>query len=80
MFSIKDTCQAIVQQDSYDLVTITETWWDDSHDWSAAMDGHKLFRMDTQGMRGGGVALYVMETDVLLGVCYRPPNQDEVVD
>jgi len=36
--------EAVVQQDSYDMVTITETWWDDSHDWSAAMDGFKLFR------------------------------------
>jgi len=24
--------EATVQQDSYDLVTITETWWDDCHD------------------------------------------------
>jgi len=31
--------EAIVQQDSYDLVPITETWWDDSLDWSAAMNG-----------------------------------------
>ncbi|GAB0183989.1 hypothetical protein GRJ2_000864200 [Grus japonensis] len=99
--------EAIVQQDSYDLVAITETWWDDSHDWSAAMDGYKLFRGDGQGRRGGGAALYVREcfdcielnncgdkveclwvrmrgrahkADILLGVCYRPPNQDEEVD
>jgi len=38
--------EAIVQQDSYNLVTITETWWDDSHDWSAAMDGCKLLERD----------------------------------
>ncbi|GAB0207545.1 hypothetical protein GRJ2_003220200 [Grus japonensis] len=96
--------EAIMQQDSYDLVAITETWWDDSRDWSAAMDGYKLFRRDRQGRRGSGVALYVREcfdciepkdcddkveclwvrmrgkankADILLGVCYRPPNQDE---
>ena len=50
-----------VQQASYDLVAITETWWDHSHDWSAAMDGYKLFRKDRQGRRGSGVALYVKE-------------------
>jgi len=38
--------EAVVQQDSYDLVTITEMWWDDSHDWSAAIDGYKLFSRD----------------------------------
>jgi len=48
---------AIVQQDSYDLVAITEMWWDDSHDWSAAMDSCKLFRRDRRGKRGGGVAV-----------------------
>ena len=103
----QEELEAFVQQDSYDLVTITETWWDDSHDWSAAMDGYKLFRRDRQGRRGGGVALYVREcfvcvelgnyddkvkclwvrmrgkankADILLGVCYRPPNQDEEAD
>ncbi|KAK4823236.1 hypothetical protein QYF61_000096 [Mycteria americana] len=89
------------------LQTITETWWDDSHNWSAAMDGYKLFRRDRRGRRGGGVALYVREcldslevndgddrveclwmrirgkankADIVVGVCYRPPNQDEETD
>ncbi|GAB0199184.1 mitochondrial enolase superfamily member 1 [Grus japonensis] len=57
----QEQLEAIVQQDSCDLVAITETWWDDSHDWSAAMDGYKLFRRDRHGRRGGGVALYVRE-------------------
>ncbi|GAB0208053.1 hypothetical protein GRJ2_003271000 [Grus japonensis] len=103
----QEELEAIVQQDSYDLVAITETWWDDSHDWSAAMDGYKLFRRDRHGRRGGGAALYVREcfdcielddcddkveclwvrmrgkankADILLGVCYRPPSQDEEAD
>ena len=103
----QEELEAIVQQASYDLVAITETWWDHSHDWSAAMDGYKLFRKDRQGRRGGGVALYVKEcfevtelmtgenkveslwvkirarankADILVGVCYRPPNQDEDTD
>ena len=91
----------------YDLVAITETWWDHCHEWSAAMDGYKLFRKDRQGRRGGGMALYVKEcfevtefmtgddkveslwvkirgradkADILVGVCYRLPNQDEETD
>ncbi|XP_051640625.1 uncharacterized protein LOC127469851 [Manacus candei] len=103
----QEELEAIVQQESYDVVAITETWWDDSHDWSAAMDGYKLFRRDRQGRRGGGVALYVRESldslelevsnnkveclwikirgkankaDILVGVCYRPPNQDDEDD
>ncbi|GAB0208309.1 hypothetical protein GRJ2_003296600 [Grus japonensis] len=103
----QEELEAIVQQENYDIVAITETWWDDSHNWSAAMDDYKLFRRDRQGRRGGGVALYVREcfdclelddgderveclwirirgkankADILLGVCYRPSNQDEEAD
>ncbi|RMC15084.1 hypothetical protein DUI87_07264 [Hirundo rustica rustica] len=84
-----------------------KTWWDDSHGWSSALSGYKLFRRDRQGRRGGGVALCIKQTfdtvgietkedgveclwvrikgkakkaDILLGVCYRPPNQEEEVD
>ncbi|PKU31497.1 mitochondrial fission process protein 1 [Limosa lapponica baueri] len=57
----QDELEAIVQQENYDIVAITETWWDDSHNWSAAMDGYKLFRGNGQGKRGGGVAFYVRE-------------------
>ena len=42
----QEELEAIVQQESYDIVDITETWWDDSYDWSAAMCGYKLFRKD----------------------------------
>ena len=42
----QEELEDIVGQDSYDLVAITETWWDDSHDYSAAMDGYNLFRRD----------------------------------
>ncbi|PKU26999.1 mitochondrial fission process protein 1 [Limosa lapponica baueri] len=57
----QEELEAIVQQESYDVVAITEMWWDDSHDWSAALDGYKLFRRDRQGRKAGGVALYVRE-------------------
>jgi len=42
-------------------VAITKMWWNCSHDWTAAIDGYKLFRRDRQGRRGGGVALFVRE-------------------
>jgi len=35
------------------LIAITETWWDESHDWSVVIDGHRLFRRDRWGKRGG---------------------------
>jgi len=50
-----------MQQENYDIVSITETWWDDSHNWSVAVDGYKCFGRDRQGRRGSGVALYLRE-------------------
>ncbi|KAK4816845.1 hypothetical protein QYF61_023967 [Mycteria americana] len=103
----QEELETIVHQENYDMVAITETWWDDSHNWSAVMDGYKLFRRDRRGRTGGGVALYVREcpdslelddgddrveclwvrirgkvnkADIVVGVCYRPPNQDEETD
>jgi len=65
-----------VQLEIYDIVAITETWWDDSHNWNAAMDSHKLFRRDMQGRRGGGVALYFRES---FG-CLKLDNDNERVN
>ncbi|KAK4814759.1 hypothetical protein QYF61_026736 [Mycteria americana] len=78
----QEELEAIVHQENYDMVAIMETWWDDSHNWSAVMDGYKLFRRDRQGRRGGGVALWgkANKADIVVGVCYRPPNQDEETD
>jgi len=98
--------EATVQQDSYDLVTITETWWETLMTrvllWMAISSSEGVGKE-----RGGGVALYVRDcfgcielnnfgdkvkclwvklrgkaskADILLGVCYRPPNQDEEAD
>ena len=103
----QEELEAMVQQQSCDVIAIAEAWWDNSHSWSTALDGHKLFGRDRKGSRGGGVALYIREAfgaigiemnddgveclwvrikgkadkaDILLGVCYRPPNQGEEVD
>jgi len=55
----QEELEAIVQQDSYALVAITETWRHSSHDWHAVMDGYRLFRKDRPTRRGGRVALYM---------------------
>ncbi|PKU43819.1 nipped-b-like protein [Limosa lapponica baueri] len=57
----QEELEATVQLENYDVIIIIETWWDDSHNWNAVMDGYKLFRRDRQGRRGGGVALYIRE-------------------
>ncbi|KAF4798695.1 hypothetical protein TURU_061601 [Turdus rufiventris] len=51
----------MIQQQSCDVVAITETWWDNSDSWNTALDGYKLFRRDRKGRRGRGVALYIRE-------------------
>ncbi|RMC08061.1 hypothetical protein DUI87_15535 [Hirundo rustica rustica] len=58
----------MVQQQSCDVVAITETWWEDSHGWSTALNGYKLFRRDRQGRRGGGVALFIKQTFDTVGI------------
>lgn len=47
----------MLQITSYNLVAVTETCREGSHDWSITDDGLKLFRRDGQGRRGGRVAL-----------------------
>ena len=98
-----------VRSGNYDLVPITETWWDSSHDWNVVMDGYVLLRKGRPSRRGVGVALYVREQlqcieycprvdeerveslwvrikgqagmgDTVVGVYYRPTDQDEEVD
>jgi len=54
--------EATMLLESYDLIALTETWWDEFHDWSVAIDSHRLFRRDRQGKSGGGVALYIKKS------------------
>ncbi|KAJ7408012.1 hypothetical protein BTVI_60920 [Pitangus sulphuratus] len=62
----QEDLEALVQQESYDVVAITETWWDDSHDQSAAMDGYKLFRKDRQEVN-------MLQVDTP-GACFALPH------
>ena len=57
--------------ENYVLVAITETWWDESHDWHTVIEGYRLFRMDRQGRRGGRVALYVRKWIGCKELCLR---------
>ena len=65
----QEELEAILQLESYNLIAITETWWDEMHNWSIAIDGYKLFRRDRHGRRGGGVALYVKKSGLTAQSC-----------
>jgi len=51
--------EATVQLENCYRIAVTDTWWDDPHNWSVSMDGYKLFRGDRQRRRGDGVTLGV---------------------
>jgi len=105
----QEEIEICVQLQGYNLIAITEIWWDNLHDWNAVMDGYTLFRKDRPTRQGGGVALYVREQlectelclgmdeerveslwarikgqphmgDTIVGVYYRPPDQEQEVD
>ncbi|KAK4830989.1 hypothetical protein QYF61_014560 [Mycteria americana] len=57
----QDELEALVSSQNYDIIGISEIWWNESHDWSAGMEGYRPFRRDRQGRQGGGDALYVRE-------------------
>lgn len=69
----RDELEICMQLQGCGLTGITETWGDSSHDWSAAMEGCRLFR---KGRQGRGVALCVGQqqkgTEVCLGVDDEP--------
>ena len=58
-----------VQSHDCGLVGIMEMRWDSLHDWSVAMEGHRLFRKDRPGRQGGGVVLHVRQQLECLELC-----------
>jgi len=58
----QEDLEATMLLESYDLIALTETWWDESHDWSVVIDRYRLFRRDRQGKRGGGITLYIKKS------------------
>jgi len=57
----QEELEATMLLEIYDLIALTETWWDESHNWSVAIDGYRLFKRDRRGKSNGGVALYSSE-------------------
>ncbi|XP_073409523.1 uncharacterized protein [Dendrobates tinctorius] len=54
--------ELLTQEKKYNVIGITETWWDDTHDWNTRLEGYNLFARNRLDKRGGGVALYVRNT------------------
>ncbi|PKU42977.1 hypothetical protein llap_6738 [Limosa lapponica baueri] len=61
--------EVLEQSKGYDLIDITETWWDGSYDSSVGMEGYRLFTKDRQGRQGGGFALYVNDQLECMELC-----------
>ncbi|TRZ09133.1 hypothetical protein HGM15179_017974 [Zosterops borbonicus] len=57
MGSKPEELEICVQSQGFDLIVITETWWNSSHDWNVDMKGYTLFRRDRSGRCSGEVAL-----------------------
>ncbi|GAB0185603.1 hypothetical protein GRJ2_001025600 [Grus japonensis] len=69
----QEELEMCVRLQGYDLIGITETWWDRSYDWSVGMEGYRLFRKDRQGRRGEAVTLYVNDQlELHLGMDEEP--------
>ncbi|XP_056395052.1 uncharacterized protein LOC130290887 [Hyla sarda] len=51
--------EALILEEHIDIVGVTETWLDSSHDWAVNLQGFTLFRKDRMNRKGGGVCLYV---------------------
>lgn len=59
MGSNQEDLKATVLLESYEIVAVTKTWWGESHDWSAVINGYRPFRSYRKARREGGVALYI---------------------
>ncbi|PKU42932.1 rna-directed dna polymerase from mobile element hypothetical protein [Limosa lapponica baueri] len=76
----QEELEATVLLERYDIVALTETWWDESYNWSVGIEGCKLFRRDRRGRRGGGVTLYVKEWIECEEMSPKPsPESDEEI-
>ena len=55
----QDELELLIQQNK--KIGITETWWDETHDWNVVIGWYKLFWRDRPSKKGGRVALYVKD-------------------
>lgn len=52
----QEELEIMAQLEKYDLITIMETWWDESYNWNTAIKSYKLFRRGKEEQ--GCCALY----------------------
>ena len=71
MANKQEELEIVAQLGKCDLITITETWWDESHNWDTLIEDYSLFRRARWGRRGGGVALYVRKWIDCEELCLR---------
>ncbi|KAK4809582.1 hypothetical protein QYF61_025025 [Mycteria americana] len=45
----QDELEGLVSSQSYDIIGVSGTWWNESHEWSAGMEGYRVLRRDRQG-------------------------------
>lgn len=45
--------EVLESSQSYNIIGIGESWWNESHDWSPGMEVYWLFVRDRQGSQGG---------------------------
>lgn len=55
----QDELETCMQSQSFDLIGMTETWWDSSCDWNVGIKGYTLFKRDRPERPGGGGVLCV---------------------
>lgn len=55
----KDEVKGLDLSQSYNITSISETWWDKPHGFSTRMESCQQLRRDRQGGQGGGVAMQV---------------------
>ena len=67
----QEELETMAQLGKYDLIAITETWWDESHSWNTLIEDYRLFRRNRQGRSGGGIALYVRKWIDCEELCLR---------
>lgn len=45
----QEEMEAMMQLESFDLITIMETCWNESHNWNTKVENYKLFRREAWG-------------------------------
>lgn len=56
---MQEELETMVELENYDVITITETWWNNTCKWNTMIEGYKPFRKSRQGRRDKEVAFCV---------------------